>query len=198
MIIGLTGVQGSGKTHRQQELVAQGFAALDFKDELLNMASDLVGYDVRQNYDYFKENLLGLTVPAPVGHKWLQRPPAHTLTQQILASYPSAITGRVLLQRLGTEVMRKRNSNHWADEWRAQAFQHVSLGRSVVAADVRFENEVDTIRRLGKLCQVPVKIIFCDYRSARYNPAAAHESERMAQELLARGYKDGDEIMEGK
>jgi hypothetical protein len=134
-----------------------------------------------------------------VNHKWIQRHPAHVLTQEILASYPQALTGRVLLQRLGTEVMRKRDPDYWAKEWRAKAFQQVSLGRGVAAADCRFPNELEVMRRLGGLCRVPVKFLFCDYRSPRYCATDPHESEQLAQQLLAQGYKDGEEIkiMEG-
>jgi hypothetical protein len=204
MIVGLIGVKGSGKTYRQQELVKQGYVALDFKDALLDMASDLVGYDIRTNYDYFKENLLGLTKPQEPGPAFIQRYPAHKITAQVLAGYPEAMTGRVLLQRLGTEVMRKRDEDYWVNAWRRAAEDHLVHRRSIVVADCRFPNEMDAMRRLSKEYSslvpgitVPLKFIFCDYRSPRYCATDPHESEQLAQHYLAQGYKDGDEIREG-
>ena len=203
MIVGFVGVVGSGKDHRAKELVKQGFVQVDFKDALLDMASDLVGYDVRQNYDYFKENLVGLTTPSEVGPKWMQRPPAHTLTKDVLACYPHAMTGRLLLQRLGTEVMRKRNPDYWCKAWREKVVALLKAGvKGIAVADVRFANEMSWINSTAHLHNFGYHIIFCDYHSARYNPGMDHESERMSQAFLKAGKKDGDivayRIMEDK
>lgn len=200
-IVALVGVMGSGKTHRQAELVRQGFVAVDFKDALLDMTSDLVGYDVRQSYDFFKENLVGLSAPEAIGPKFMQRPPAHAVTRDVLAGYPKAMTGRVLLQRLGTEVMRKRDPDYWVNAWRRTAEEHLVKRRNVVCADCRFPNEMEAVKRLSvslSKCvpgvEFPCRFIFCDFRSARYNPGVVHESEVLAQHYLRCGYKDGDEI----
>lgn len=193
-VVGLVGVKGSGKTKRQQDLVAQGYVALDFKDALLDMASDLVGYDVRANYDYFKENLVGLSAPAEIGPALMQRRPPHQITAEVLASYPLAMTGRLLLQRLGTEVMRKRNANYWADAWYDKAHSALYAGQRVVVADCRFPNEIRMMRQLASDFHTQAQFIFCDYRSARYCATDPHESEHLAQHYLAQGYKDGEEV----
>lgn len=77
-------------------------------------------------------------------------------------------TIRQILQRLGTEVYRAKNENHWVEEWdrrrwaitrsdrpaiydRETGFCDVGTGaprRSVVATDVRFPNEARRIREL--------------------------------------------------
>lgn len=194
MITAFIGVIGSGKNFQQERLVKQGFVPLDFKDALLDMASDLVGYDVRTNYEYFKYNLVGLTVPVPRDHRAMQRQPAHQVTDRIIVDYPAAMTGRMLLQRLGTEVMRKRDPDYWANAWYDEARHHVVAGKSIVVADCRFHNEVEYIKRTAALVGTKAKFIFCDYRSSRYNATTHHESERMAQELLSLGYKDGQEL----
>jgi len=194
MIVSFIGVIGTGKNFRQALYAEQGFVPLDFKDSLLYMASDLVGYDVRTNYEYFKYNLVGLTVPAAADHRAMQRQPAHQVTDKILTDYPSAMTGRLLLQRLGTEVMRKRNPDYWTSAWYDAARVHLLAGKSIAVADCRFYNEVEQIKRTASIFKTEAKFIFCDYRSSRYNATMKHESERMAQELLALGYKDGQEL----
>lgn len=200
-VVAFIGVIGSGKDHRKRELVAKGYAPLDFKDALLEMASDLVGYDVTASYDYFKENLVGLTAPAEIGPDFMRRRPPHQISAEVLAGYPQAMTGRRLLQRLGTEVMRKRDPDYWAKAWADKAYGLLREGKSVVCADCRFPNEVRWIRQvasdfaaLRNLDSLPARFIFCDYRSHRYNPEMDHGSERLAQQLLALGFKDGEEV----
>lgn len=194
MIVALVGVKGSGKSHKQAELVKHGFAALDFKDELLAMASDLLGYDVRESYDYFKGNLVGLTAPAAIDSKFMQRRPPHQITAEVLASYPQALTGRVMLQRLGTEVIRKRDPGFWARAWRAKAEQLLAAGKSVVCADCRFHNEIEVIQALARAQGVPARFLFCNFQSERYCATDDHPSEALAQHYLREGYNDGDEI----
>lgn len=205
MIVSFVGVVGSGKNFNQDLLVKQGYVALDFKDALLDMTEDLVGYKVRENYDYFKENIVGLTAPAASAHLAMARTPAHNITSDLLRHYPAAMTGRRLLQRLGTEVMRKRDPDYWVNEWRRAATEHLYLRHNIAVADCRFPNEMDAIKRLSKYMSglvpgvtFPCKFIFCDYRSSRYDATLTHESEKLAQSLLAKGYKDGDEIREGE
>ncbi len=196
MIVAFIGVSGSGKDYRKELLLGDGYFGVDFKDELLDMASDLVGFDVRRNYDYFKENIVGLTVHDPRPYAPCMNYPAHTVTAEILAQYPKALTGRVLLQRLGTEVMRKRDERYWTKAWKEKAKGILEMGHNVAVADCRFGNEVAEIVSLAEELDVPYKLVFCDYHSKRYNPNMLHESEAMAQGLLKMGYKDGQEIGE--
>lgn len=196
MIVAFIGVSGSGKDHRKQLLLEEGYFGVDFKDSLLDMASDLVGFDVRENYDYFKENIVGLTVKDPRPYAPCMNYPAHQVTAEVLAQYPKALTGRVLLQRLGTEVMRKRDSRYWTKAWREKAKTILDMGHSVAVADCRFGNEVAEIIDLGKEANIPVKFVFCDYHSKRYNADMNHESEAMAQEFLRMGCTDGQEILQ--
>ncbi len=191
-IIGFMGVIGSGKNFQQQMLVnMHGFVALDFKDELLDMASDLVGYDVREDYDWFKEHTVGK-----------RRPEDGTLEKMVVRDslgdqevFPEIMTGRRLLQRLGTEVMRKRDTDYWVKAWKKKAEAFLAEGKSVAVADVRFRNEMRAIEDLNAPERgITSKLVFCDFKSDRYNATSTHPSEAMAQTLLKMGYKDGEEI----
>jgi len=191
MVVAFVGVSGSGKDYRKELLMGDGYVSIDFKDSLLDMASDLVGFNVRENYDLFKENIVGLTVPDLRPYGGCIKYPPHTVTKEVLAQYPHAMTGRVLLQRLGTEVMRKRDPDYWVDQWMNKVGLALAEGKNVACADCRFPNEMAAVREWREH-----RFVFCDYHSPRYNAFMNHESERMAQGYLGFGCKDGDDIGE--
>ena len=186
MIVSFIGVIGSGKDYQAGLLQRQGFKRIDFKDCLLDMASDIAGYDVREDYEFFKENVVGVRRPANKFIESFQSQDCQTLR----AGNPDMLTGRLLLQRLGTEVMRKRNEDYWSNEFIISAINYPG---NIVNADCRFSNEVEAIKNLP----MDSEFIFCDYRSPRYDPEHPHLSERLAQKLLALGLRDGQRINDG-
>jgi len=189
MIIGLCGVIGSGKDFRAKKLVAEeGYIQLDFKEALIDMVEDIVGFPIRENYELFKACVVGLTAPGYL-------PPAGMSIEQVnarmLFENPYAMTGRKMLLNVGTNAMRKRDPDYWVNQWIKKAR---TLGGNVVAADMRFPNECRAVMEAGTLLNRRVtthRFIFCDFHSDRYNPSLKHESEEMAQNLLAKGYRDG-------
>lgn len=180
MVTAFMGVMGSGKDHRAK---LTGHMRIDFKDELVDMCSDVVGWDIRQEYDWFKGAIVGFRKPANLWGEAMAR----SEMNGILADHPDTLTGRKLLQRLGTEAMRKRDPDYWVKQWTAKV---CASGGPVATADCRFPNEVDAVARLGG------RIVFCDYHSGRYSAHEDHESERLAQALLRLGLKDGEEVLD--
>jgi hypothetical protein len=179
------GVVGSGKDHSANKLVEAGtHVRVDFKDALLDMTNDLLGYDVRTEYDWFKE--------APLGVRQPSNPLIEANLRAAWKEIPGLVIGRVFLQRLGTETMRKRDPDYWVKQWLNKAFAVHEAGKEVTTADCRFPNEVAAIKRYGG----HARFVFCDYRSSRYNPSLRHESERMAQTLLGMDLKNGEEILD--
>lgn len=188
-LIGLLGVKGSGKTYTRNRLMSEipNSTGLDFKDALFTMCADLMGFSIptsEQEYDLFKLSVIGMH----------DSPDCVAESKALLARFPHLMTGRKLLQRLGTDVIRARMPNYWADIMAGKARRLLSMGTSVICADVRFMNEVRVLRELSDVAKV--KFIFCDYRSGRYSATDAHESERLAQRLLEQGLKDGESITE--
>ena len=179
VVTAFIGVIGSGKDHRATALAQAGAARLDFKDALLELTSDVCGYDVRADYDWFKAHPVGMRRPA----NRFQEAFADMDTRAMLAEYPELMTGRRLLQRLGTEGMRKRDPNHWTRQFAHGAACLLGKGLDIAVADCRFGNELATIRALP--CRS--RFVFCDYRSSRYDPKSTHESERMAQHAASMG-----------
>ena len=178
---GFVGVIGSGKNYQQELLVKQGWVAIDFKDELIDMCSDLVGYNIREDYEGFKKRIVGLP---------------GILSEGLAPQHPLAMTGRRLLQRMGTEVMRKRDPDYWVKAWEKKVKAALQAGKDVAVADVRFDNEVQALKsfEFQSFAPIETKIIFCDYYSDRYCSTSEHESEKMAQEFKRRGYQDQEEI----
>lgn len=182
MITSFIGVIGSGKDYHAEQLAESGALRVDFKDGLLDMASDIAGYNVREDYEWFKENIVGVKRPP----NRFQEAFIYTDKRQIFVENPELMTGRRLLQRLGTDTMRKRDEDYWVNQF----ISAVGFHENVVNADCRFRNEVNIIYKLDP----QAKFIFCDYRSSRYDPTSTHPSEHLAQCLLEQGLKDGDAI----
>lgn len=196
-VVGFMGVIGSGKNYQQQKLVTeQGYVALDFKDELLDMCSDLVGYDVRKDYDWFKENIIGIRKPKEGSYNEVVTGEILSKVNEEIKLFPELMTGRRLLQRMGTEVMRKRDPDYWVKAWRRRAEELLKQHKNIAVADVRFQNEIEAIRSFGLQSFAPIntKIIFCDYYSERYCSTSTHPSEALAQQLKKDHLKDGDEV----
>lgn len=180
------GVIGSGKDYRADELSKQGHVRIDFKDELLDMASDISGYDVRQNYNWFKSHIVGIHPSSnPLSDAFI-----NSEQKELLTKYPDLITGRKLLQRLGTEAMRSRDQDYWANQFIKKALSVIDQGGKVVNADCRFMNEYYAIRKIDPESQ----FVFCNYKSSRYDAKFDHGSEKLAQTFLRLNLVDGDEL----
>ena len=172
MITGYLGVIGGGKDFACEAAQRHGAVRVDFKDALLDMCSDIVGYDVREDYITFKKRPLGIR-----GH--LEAWQEHAL-QLLTHIFPGIVTGRTFLCRLGTETMRKRDRDYWVRAWMTSAYNE---RRHVVVADCRFTNEVAAIHLGGES-----EFVFCDWRNdIRYDPNHQHDSEKLAQTLLKMG-----------
>ena len=187
-VVVIIGAIGSGKDHKADELVKQGYVRIDFKDELLNMASDLVGYQVKDDYEWFKENIVGVRRRGTE----FQQGFAYQDRREIAVNNPDIMTGRKLLERLGTEVMRKRYPGYWVRAWANKVIPKLGAGHNVVVSDCRFMNEVDAVMELTN----NRRFVFSNYKSHRYDATGNHLSRRLAQALLAMGMVDGQEIEE--
>jgi hypothetical protein len=123
LVIGVTGLAGSGKTEVAKHLRDKyGFARIRFTDPLKKMM-----------------RALGLTTRHVDGD--LKEKPCALLDGQ---------TPRWAMQTIGTEWGRKLISeNIWVKAWEKTARKALKKGTSVVADDVRFQNEVDAIYALG-------------------------------------------------
>lgn len=121
MIIGITGLAGSGKTTVAATLCGTfGYRRLAFADPLKSMLA-AVGFTHEQLYGAEKQVVV------------------HDL----------GVTPRFALQTLGTGWGRETiNEDIWVNLWKRQALEMEKEGH-IVADDVRFPNEVAAIKALG-------------------------------------------------
>ena len=117
MIIGLTGLKGSGKSTAAKHIESvYGFSRHNFKDAL-----------VAEILDNFPDLLL------------LFKKYHHLNIDELFSSKPEMM--RALMQNYGTEVRRGDDPNYWVRKW-SQSLPD----SNVVVDDVRFINESESIR----------------------------------------------------
>lgn len=173
------GVVGSGKDYAAKR---DCNTQLAFADQLREDVWTMLGWwpKTGTEYDAFKKKSFGL--------------PGGTM-----------FTGRDLLQRYGTEVRRKEKDSHWVDALLRQLEFRVDLGKTVGITDCRFPNEVrgliqfarqqnKELSDIGQPSFFKLNFIHCDYHSDRYDATQTHESERLAQEILAESKKEEFDI----
>ena len=169
-IYGFCGVMGSGKGFSCQELIdKEDFIQIDFADCLRDMVWKMLDWQPKdaQEYDLFKK------------------------AQFNVPKY-GKINGRLLLQRIGA-TMREIDPDFWVKQHQQKIERAISMGyNNICISDIRYKNEIMSL--LSNSWKADVKITFCDFHSDRYDATNTHESEKMAQQLLKLGFKDGDLI----
>jgi hypothetical protein len=133
MLIGLTGLAGSGKSEVARILAEFGFAKVKFADPLKNMARSLI---------------------RDIGHSpaTVERYVDGDLKEEVIPGL--GITSRWLQQSIGTEWGRDTiRPTFWTDIWKTRADGCGSM--RVMSDDVRFPNEIQTVRtRSGVIWKV--------------------------------------------
>ena len=162
------GVMGSGKNFYANKLKeiypSEQWDSLDFKTSLINFVSSFCGYDVTKDYDNFKENVFGVNDKSE--------------SDVLKNKYPNILTGRDLLQKIGTELFRKYDTDFWVKEFSKNLY---NLRHNIACCDLRFENELQYAFTL--INKFDVNFVLCDYHSERYS-LSNHPSEILAQKML--------------
>lgn len=149
MLIGLTGLAGSGKSEVARILTEEfGFAKVKFADPLKNMARSLI---------------------RDVGHdpKTVERFVDGDLKEEVVPGL--GITSRWLQQSLGTEYGRDTiRPTFWTDLWETRV--DAAGSSRVMSDDVRFPNEVQTVCARGGVIWKVTRpgVVAGDHPSERY------------------------------
>jgi hypothetical protein len=152
IVIGISGLAGSGKGIASQAMVDLGFERIKQADPLKNMLRTLFR-DCGLSEEEIERRIEGDLKETP--DRLLQH-----------------ATPRLAMITLGTEWGRDLISPKlWSDLWFTRAFNSLRSGRSVVCDDVRFPEEVAAIRALGGF-------IIRIERSSRSRKMIDHPSER--------------------
>ena len=170
MIIGLTGLAGSGKDTVAALLAMKGFTRYAFADELRREVARTL--DIAQGIAKFVATAddlwdTGLALRA-YGKEVSDAIHLRMLSSEMTYAKPTPPLIRELLQRHGTEFRRTQDPNYWV----GLLMSHISAARlayinactdckvpvrmeKVIISDVRFPNEAEAIRdRGGKIWRV--------------------------------------------
>ena len=84
--------------------------------------------------------------------------------------------GRELLQQVGTDTIRKREPNFWADSLFALVEVLAPDFDYIIADDCRFPNEVEVFKN-SNLNTIAIRVIRLDYENSLTNSQRLHPSE---------------------
>jgi hypothetical protein len=131
MIIGITGLKGSGKSTVADYLAKKhGFNRNNFKDELVAELKNKMPDVLTTMCALFNSMTISETDVWDVPRLFREKPPLM----------------RALMQNYGTEVRRHDNENYWSDQWKENL--NLFIG-DIVTDDVRFLNEAEAVRDSG-------------------------------------------------
>ena len=176
-IIGLVGVIGSGKSYRAKKLTEQGYIELTLADEVKKLSHDLLNISIPKNK---------LTVFKDKGK-------ISIVGDNILSNLDVRQFYINVGQKLKTYL---NNENIWIDKLIEKIKIKISEGHTkIVISDVRFQNEFSSLIKLAiPNYELYLKMVFCNYKSSRYKIINS-DSEQFAQSFIAKGLRDGDEII---
>ncbi|EKE02856.1 MAG: hypothetical protein ACD_20C00323G0006 [uncultured bacterium] len=182
------GVIGSGKDYKADRLEEEGFIKLKIADEIYQEAEKELGIDL-DSYEN-KENF-------KIGKIIIGRDILDSAIYEDTPISPTDIynirTGREYLNCKGT-FRRQRDKNYWLDQWWKKAVPLLDSEKNLTCSDLRYLNELKSIYECKKNTSHTVKIIFCNYKSYKYNPNFPDPSEKLAQKILSDGWCHEDEL----
>lgn len=166
---------GSGKDYTCKCLEdTYNFKRVDFKTALMETTWLLLGWKPRNEHEYEKFKLSEL-VNEDLGIK---------------------ITGREILERLGTECVRQflGMPNIWIDKLKEQVEKHLLKDEQVkiCIGDCRFVNEVESVMDFANKNSLKLGFIVTNFKSNRYDNTGDHPSRILAQMILKAGYDNHD------
>lgn len=175
-LIVFLGVKGSGKGHQTELLQKEGYVKVDFADALREECYELIGY-VPEDYEQFK--IKPITVLTDKLYEFMQ-------DRNILNNTTAIkMTGRDLLQVVGEE-RRKEDINYWCNQWKDKVEALLKEGKKVCCSDCRHYNEVTSAQEVAE----SPTLVFCNFKSFRYDAKDSHISEELAQYLIKIGTED--------
>ena len=161
------GKAGSGKDYSAQRLMmTKGFKKAAFADALREIAFNIIGISFEEGMEKYDE-----------------------LKQTSLIN---SLTFRNILENLGSSV-RKYDKDFWAKTVLKVIDSCVD---NICISDLRYTNEYWVLKDYADKHNIDFKLVFCDYKSNRYQEENPHESAQFAAYLKGLGYKDQEYVDE--
>ena len=174
-IVAFIGRAGSGKDYQCNLLKEKGFVKLAFADALRDIAfsSFDIPYEFgMQRYEEMKAKEDCIKV----------------VTEDSLHK----LNFRQFLEYLGTQGIRKYDNDFWC---RALIKTLTDKQyKKVCISDMRFINEYLYVKKFAEENGYGLKLIFCNYRSDRYQDNNNHDSAKLANYFATHGYQDLTEL----
>ncbi len=162
------GCIGTGKTYNFNILAAtRKVELIEFKTALIQLIENSFNlkFNTASEYEEFKQSVFGVDIKK---------------SEELLKSFPNLLTGRKILQIVGTEIVRNIQPDYWVNQFK-KAVKNSSAD-TIACCDCRFPNElqaaIDLENEGYKVC-----FVYCDYPSNRSDFTNTHASEKMAQQL---------------
>lgn len=164
-VIAFCGKAGSGKDYSASRLFkTMGFKVVAYADALRDVAFSIIG------------------LPFETGMKCYDK-----LKQTELIN---GQTFRNMLENLGSGV-RKYDEDFWA----RTVLKHIKDSQDNIAiSDLRYANEYSIIKEYCEKNNIDFKLVFCNYKSERYQEENSHESAKLAEYLCGLGYNDQEYV----
>lgn len=170
-IVAFVGHHGSGKDYNCKRLIATGYKKLAFADPLRAIFFSMLGMSEDEGNKRYDE--LRKTV--------------------IFRDGDRCVTGKMMIERLGAEGIGKYDDKFLV-KCLLKEIGSLPSGSNVCISDLRVPAEYLALKRFAEDRGSVLKVIFCNYRSGRYDASAGHSTLRLPDFLLTRGYKNGDVV----
>jgi len=121
MLIGIGGKKGSGKNAFSSVFIEAGFIEFSFAEFLKRGIREIYGFTEKQLWGDKKEE---------IDQFWGIKP-------------------REVMQWIGTDIMREKDSDFWVKRFRKWYSQEYDRNKNFIITDVRFINETEEIKKLG-------------------------------------------------
>lgn len=166
-LIAFCGFEQSGKDYSCKRLMTtKGFEKVAFADALREISFGILGMTVEEGMKNYEE-----------------------LKSTILFNN---LNFRNILENLGSAI-RKYDRDFWAKTVLVKVAQ---TPKDVCISDLRYPNEYRVLKKYCDKNDIDFKLIFCDYKSEKYNDSNPHESAKLARYLKDLGYEDQEEVKE--
>lgn len=176
-IVAFIGRAGSGKDYQCSLLQNKGYKKLAFADSLRKIAFNSIGLTFQEGmeqYDYLKANdCIIITLQDK---------------EEIKMNF------RTLLELMGTQGIRRYDNDFWCKCLIKELKENKY--RKVCISDMRFINEYNYLKEFAEENGYKFTVIFCNYRSDRYQENNDHDSAKMGNYFATHGYEDLQAIKE--
>lgn len=173
-IVAFIGRAGSGKDYQCKLLEEKGYQKVALADALRDIAYNSLGINSSMNVDY----------------DWLK-------SNDCIYVYDKdddyiKFNFRYFLEHLGTQGIRKYDNDFWCRAL-IKTLEEKKY-KKVCISDMRFINEYEYLKRFAEENGYEFKVVFCNYRSDRYQDSNTHESARLSNYFCTHGYTDLEEL----